>query len=152
MRISTIAFANLRRRKGKAFFLVSGIGIGIGTAVALLSLSGSLREEIGSQMDRFGANIVVTPHSDSLALDYGGVSVAGVSFDQHQLSNDDAAGVRRIPYRKRLSVVAPKLLGTVDVDGRRTLVAGVDFASELRLKKWWPLAGRAPESATYVLL
>lgn len=152
MRISTIAFANLRRRKGKAFFLVSGIGIGIGTAVALLSLSVSLREEIGSQMDQFGANIVVTPHSDSLALDYGGVSVAGVSFDQHQISNEDAAGILRIPYRKRLSVVAPKLLGTVEVDGRRTLVAGVDFASELRLKKWWRITGRAPESATDVLL
>lgn len=152
MRISTIAFANLRRRKGKALFLVSGIGIGIGTAVALLSLSGSLREEIGSQLDRFGANIVVTPHSDSLALDYGGVSVAGVSFDQHQLSNEDAAGILRIPYRKRLSVVAPKLLGTVDVDGRKTLVAGVNFASELRLKKWWRLTGRAPESANDVLI
>lgn len=152
MRISTIAFANLRRRKGKALFLVSGIGIGIGTAVALLSLSGSLREEIGSQLDRFGANIVVTPHSDSLALDYGGVSVAGVSFDQHQLSNEDAVGIQRIPYRKRLSVVAPKLLGTVDVDGRKTLIAGVKFASELRLKKWWRLTGRAPESANDVLI
>lgn len=152
MRIRTIAFANLRRRKGKALFLVSGIAIGIGTAVALLSLSGSLREEIGSQLDRFGANIVVTPHSDSLALDYGGISVAGVSFDQRQLSNEDTAGVLRIPYRKRLSVVAPKLLGTVEVDDRKTLVAGVDFASELRLKKWWRLTGRAPESATDVLL
>lgn len=152
MRISTIAFANLRRRKGKACFLVSGIGIGIGTAVALLSLSGSLREEIGSQLDRFGANIVVTPHSDSLALDYGGISVAGVSFDQHQLTNEDAAGVSRIPYRKRLSVVAPKLLGTVDVDGRKSVIAGVDFASELRLKKWWRLTGRVPESANDVLL
>ena len=152
MRISTIAFANLRRRKGKALFLVSGISIGIGTAVALLSLSGSLREEIGSQLDRFGANIVVTPHSDSLALDYGGISVSGVSFDQHKLSNEDAANILRIPYRKRLSVVAPKLLGTVEVDGRRTLVAGVDFASELRLKKWWRLTGRAPEAAADVLL
>ncbi|MBL0158902.1 MAG: ABC transporter permease [Bryobacterales bacterium] len=152
MRISTIAFANLRRRKGKALFLASGISIGIGTAVALLSLSGSLREEIGSQLDRFGANIVVTPHSDSLALDYGGISVSGVSFDQHQLSNEDAAGILRIPYRKRLSVVAPKLLGTVEVAGRKTLIAGVDFASELRLKKWWRLNGRAPESATEVLL
>ena len=152
MRISTIAFANLRRRKGKALFLVSGISIGIGTAVALLSLSGSLREEIGSQLDRFGANIVVTPHSDSLALDYGGISVSGVSFDQHQLSNEDAANILRIPYRKRLSVVAPKLLGTVEVDDRRTLVAGVDFASELRLKKWWRLTGRAPEAPADVLL
>ena len=152
MRISTIAFANLRRRKGKTLFLASGIAIGIGTAVALLSLSGSLREEIGSQLDRFGANIVVMPHSDSLALDYGGISVAGVSFDQHQLSNEDVAGISRIRYRKRLSVVAPKLLGTVEVDGRKALIAGVDFTSELRLKKWWRLTGRAPESATDVLL
>ena len=152
MRISTIAFATLRRRRGKACFLVSGIWIGIGTAVALLSLSGSLREEIGSQMDRFGANIVVTPHSDSLALDYGGISVAGVSFDQHQLTTDDAAGISRIPYRKRLSVIAPKLLGTVDVAGRKSVIAGVDFASELRLKKWWRLTGRVPQTSGEVLL
>ena len=152
MRISTIALANLRRRKGKVLFLVSGIGIGIGTAVALLSLSGSLRDEIGSQLDRFGANIVVTPHSDSLALDYGGISVAGVSFDQHQLSDADVAGISRIRYRKRLSVIAPKLIGTTEVDGRKTLIAGVDFSSELRLKKWWRLTGRPPESPTDILL
>jgi putative ABC transport system permease protein len=152
MRISTIALANLRRRKGKALFLMSGIGIGIGTAVALLSLSGSLRDEIGSQLDRFGANIVVTPHSDSLALDYGGISVAGVSFDQHQLSDADVAGISRIRYRKRLSVIAPKLIGTTEVDGRKTLIAGVDFSSELRLKKWWRLTGRTPESPTDILL
>ena len=60
MRISTIAFANLKRRKGKAVFLTVGIAIGIGTAVALLSLSSSIKEEIGSQLDRFGANIVST--------------------------------------------------------------------------------------------
>ena len=152
MRISTIALANLRRRKGKALFLMSGIGIGIGTAVALLSLSGALRDEIGSQLDRFGANIVVTPHSDSLALDYGGISVAGVSFDQHQLSDADVAGISRIRYRKRLSVIAPKLIGTTEVDGRKTLIAGVDFSSELRLKKWWRVTGRPPESPTDVLL
>ena len=50
MRISTIAFANLKRRKGKAAFLTIGIAIGIGTAVALLSLSSSIKEEIGSQL------------------------------------------------------------------------------------------------------
>ena len=76
MRVSTIAFANLKRRKGKALFLIAGIAIGIGTAVALLSLSGSIKEEIGSQLDRFGANIIIVPESNSLALDYGGISVS----------------------------------------------------------------------------
>lgn len=152
MRISTIALANLRRRKGRAAFLAAGIAIGVGTVVALLGLNSALREEIGSQMDRFGANIIVTPHSGNLALDYGGVSIAGVSFDQHQLSRDDIDRIRQIPYRKRLSTVAPKLLGSLDVEGRTALVAGVDFASELRLKRWWRISGRPPQGGKDVLL
>jgi putative ABC transport system permease protein len=152
MRIRTIAFANLKRRKGKAVFLTIGIAIGVGTAVALLSLSSSIKEEIGSQLDRFGANIVVVPQSNSLSLDYGGVSVSSVSFDVKQLTNADAESVLDIPYRNRISVVSPKLLGAVKVEGRDVLVAGVDFDSELTLKRWWHIAGRKPEKEQDVLV
>jgi putative ABC transport system permease protein len=152
MRISTIAVANLRRRRGKALFLTAGISIGIGTVVALLSLSGSIREEIGSQLDRFGANIVVVPQSNSLALDYGGISVSGVSFDVHQLTDEDAKRILQIPYRKRLSVVAPKLLSAVQVEGKQVLLAGVDFAAELRLKRWWHISGQKPQTEGDILL
>lgn len=152
MRISTIAFANLKRRKGKAIFLTIGIAIGVGTAVALLSLSSSIKEEIGSQLDRFGANIVVVPQSNSLSLDYGGVSVSSVSFDVKQLKNEDAANVLDIPYRNRISIVSPKLLGAVNVEGRDVLLAGVDFESELTLKRWWHIAGRRPEKEQELLV
>src|SRR5262245_13629028 len=152
MRVSTIAFANLKRRKGKAVFLTLGIAIGIGTAVALLSLSSSIKEEIGSQLDRFGANIVVVPQSNSLSLDYGGLSVSSVSFDVKQLRNEDARSVLDIPFRNRISNVSPKLLGAVDVGGREVLLAGVDFDSELTLKRWWHIAGRKPESERDLLV
>src|ERR1039457_5284688 len=110
MGISTLAFANLNLRKGKALFLAIGIAIGIGTVVALLSLSTSIQEEIGTQLDRFGANIVIVPESNSLALDYGGVTVPGVEFDVHQLHNDDVEKIRQIRYHDRLSVIAPKVV------------------------------------------
>jgi putative ABC transport system permease protein len=152
MRISTLALANLRRRRGRAAFLTAGIALGIGTVVALLGLNAALREEIGSQMDQFGANIVVTPHAGNLALNYGGVAVTGVSFDEHRLSNEDIGRIRQIPYRKRLSAVAPKLLGSLDVDGRNTIVAGVDFANELRLKRWWRITGGQPKSPKEILV
>lgn len=152
MRISTIAMANLKRRRDKALFLVIGISIGIGTAVALLSLSGSIKEEIGAQLDRFGANIVVVPQSNSLSLDYGGISVSGVSFDVHQLTNDDAKRILDIPYRNRLSFISPKLLNAVDVEGQQVLLAGVDFDSELKLKRWWHVSGHNPESDQDVLV
>jgi putative ABC transport system permease protein len=152
MRIRTIAFANLKRRKGKAVFLTIGIAIGVGTAVALLSLSSSIREEIGSQLDRFGANIVVVPQSNSLSLDYGGVSVSSVNFDVKQLRDEDANNVLDIPYRNRISIVSPKLLGAVKVEGRDVLIAGVDFESELTLKRWWHIAGRKPEKDQDILV
>jgi putative ABC transport system permease protein len=146
MRISTIAFANLKRRKGKAIFLIIGIAIGIGTAVALLSLSGSIKEEIGSQLDRFGANIVVVPQSNNLSLDYGGVSVSSVSYDVQQLKIEDAKNLLDIPYGNRLSLISPKLLGAVGVEGTEVLLAGVDFTSELTLKRWWHIVGHKPEA------
>jgi putative ABC transport system permease protein len=152
MRISTIAFANLKRRKGKAVFLIIGIAIGIGTAVALLSLSGSIKEEIGSQLDRFGANIVVVPQSNSLALDYGGVSVSSVSFDVQQLKTEDARNVLDIPYGNRISIVSPKLLGAVGVEGHEVLLAGIDFKNELTLKRWWHIVGRKPDAEADLLI
>jgi putative ABC transport system permease protein len=152
MRISTIAFANLKRRKGKALFLIIGISIGIGTAVALLSLSGSIKQEIGSQLDRFGANIVVVPQSNSLSLDYGGMAVSSVSFDVHQLTNEDAVHIRDIEYRDRLSIIAPKILSAVSVEGHEVLLGGVNFEDELNLKRWWHIVGQKPEAEDDLLV
>ena len=152
MRISTLAFANLNRRKGKALFLAIGIAIGIGTVVALLSLSASIQEEIGTQLDRFGANIVIVPQSNSLALDYGGVTVPGVEFDVHQLHNEDVAKIRQIRYHDRISVVAPKVVARSVAEGQQILLAGVDFRNELKLRRWWQITGQTPEHDQDLLL
>ncbi len=152
MRISTIALANLKRRKGKALFLTVGIAIGIGTVVAMLSLGASIQQEVGAQLDRFGANILIVPQSNSLALDYGGVSVPGVAFDVHQLQNDDIQRIREISYHDRLAVIAPKVLSAADVEGQQAVLAGVDFKQELKLRRWWSITGRQPEHEDDVLI
>jgi putative ABC transport system permease protein len=152
MRISTIAWANLRRRKSRAALLVAGVAIGIATAVALLTLSRSISEEIGLQLDQYGANIVVVPKSEQLALDYGGVSVAAAAFDVGELTDEDARRIREIPNANRLAVVAPKLLGAVEAEGRKVVVAGVDFESEYALKQWWRVVGRKPSGAGELLV
>lgn len=152
MRISTIAWANLRRRKSRAALLVAGVAIGIATAVALLTLSRSISEEIGLQLDQYGANIVVVPKSDQLALDYGGVSVAAAAFDVGELTDEDARRIREIPYANRLAVVAPKLLGAVETGGRKVVLAGVDFESEYALKRWWRVVGQKPAGTNELLV
>lgn len=145
MRISSIAWANLKRRKGKALFLIVGISIGIATVVALLTLSRLIKDEIGTQLDQFGANIIIVPQSNSMSLDYGGIAVSGVSLDAKQLKDEDARRVFDIPYHNRISVVAPKILGVSSIEQEQFLLAGVNFDPELKLKRWWRLVGQKPE-------
>lgn len=152
MRISTLALANLKRRKTKAAFLAVGIALGVGTVVALVGLGGSLQREIGTQMDRFGANIVIVPKGDNLALDYGGVRVSTVAVDAKELHDRDVDAAKAITYGNRLSAVAPKLLGAADIDGKRLMLAGVQFKEERVMKPWWRVEGRTPERGGELLL
>ena len=152
MRISSIAWANLKRRKGKAAFLVIGISIGIATAVALVTLSRVIKDEIGAQLDQYGANIIVVPQSNNLVLDYGGIAVSGVSLQVNHLKNEDTKRIFEIPYRNRISVVAPQILGVAEVEGRQALLTGVEFASELKLKRWWKLVGHLPQEQQDLLV
>ncbi|HWR37311.1 MAG TPA: FtsX-like permease family protein [Clostridia bacterium] len=133
-------------------FLSIGIAIGIATIVALLTLTSAIQEEIGSQLDQFGANIVIAPKSNNIALDYGGVAIPGVTFDVQELRDDDVQRIRSIAYHSRLSVIAPKVLSVAEVEGTQTLIAGVDFKSELRLKRWWRITGDQPTNAGDLLV
>ena len=75
MRLRTVAFSNLRRRKSRAAFLVAGLLVGIGTVVALLTLSQALTVQAQNNLETYGANIVVAPRTDGLSLSYGGVTL-----------------------------------------------------------------------------
>lgn len=151
MKLSTISFNNLKRRKGKAAFLVLGLAIGVATVVALSSLTRAMKSDIGDKMDQFGANIVVVPKAEDLDLSYGGLRVSTAAFDVKELTDDDAARIRTIHHSRNISAVAPKVLGVADVQGARAVVMGVRFPDELRIKQWWRLTGAPPKAAEDII-
>ncbi len=152
MKLRSISFNNLRRRKGKMIFLVLGLFIGIATVVTLISITESLSRDIEERLDRFGANIVMVPKSDDLSLSYGGVSVGGVSYRMTEFEEARIAEIRSIENSQNLGLVAPKVLGAAEIKGRSVLLMGVDFDQELNLKNWWQWDGRAPESELELLV
>lgn len=151
MRLSTISLNNLRRRKGKALMLMVGLAVGVATVVSMLAITEALRADTEKKIDQFGANILVVPKSDDLALSYGGVAV-GVSSTVQEMTDEEAASIRTIQDSQNISTVAPKLLGAVEVGGARALLVGVEFSEELRLKRWWSWEGRRPEGSGDLLL
>src|SRR4030065_1222071 len=85
MRLHHISLNNLRRRRGKTIFLIIGLLVGVPTVVALIALTGAMEEDIGKKLDELGANILITPKSRDLALNYGGIQLSGVSLDVQPL-------------------------------------------------------------------
>jgi putative ABC transport system permease protein len=152
MRLKDISINNLRRRKGKVFFLILGLTIGITTVVTLISVTRMMNEDISRKLDEFGANILIIPRSDDLSLSYGGMNIGGVSMDAQTLKDSDVSKIRQIQVRENVSTVSPKLIGVMEIEGKKVPLMGIRFEEELRLKKWWRIHGVEPKSRDEVLL
>ncbi|MEW6509832.1 MAG: ABC transporter permease [Bacteroidota bacterium] len=152
MRLIDIALRNIGRQKGKTAFLVLGLAIAVSTVVTLHSVSERMNAEVSASLDDFGANILILPKSDDLALSYGGMSVSDVAFDVRTLREKDIPLIRTIKNSDNISIVAPKLITAADLWGVRTLVVGVDFSQEKRLKRWWSVRGAFPDKPTEALV
>ncbi|MDI7261210.1 MAG: ABC transporter permease [Thermodesulfobacteriota bacterium] len=152
MKLRDISINNLRRRKGKVFFLILGLTIGITTVVTLISITRMMNEDIANKLDEFGANILILPRSDALSLSYGGMNVGGVAMDNQPLKDSDIPKIRQIEVRENISTVSPKLIGIAEIEGKRISLMGVQFQEEARIKKWWKVHGKFPKHQEEVLL
>ena len=145
MRLEHIVLHNLRRRKGRAVFLVIGLLIGVATVVTLLSLTDALGRRAQNELENFGANIIITPRSDELTLNYGGVQLGGVNLVAKEIEQENLVKIDEIPNRRNVATIGPKVLGTVEIEGQRVMMMGIDPTAELKLKRWWSIAGRSIE-------
>ena len=77
MNIRKLAWKNLLRRKSRAVFTGLGIFLGIATFVAISSITSQMEGAVQDQLDRFGANIVVSPRAEQLSLGFGDIALGG---------------------------------------------------------------------------
>ncbi|WP_020677939.1 ABC transporter permease [Geopsychrobacter electrodiphilus] len=143
MKLENIAINNLCRRKSRLAFLVAGLLIGVATVVTMISLSTTLTEDVQIKMENYGANIIITPHTDDIALSYGGINLGGVSLDSQEIRQADLVKINSIRNKGNIAAIAPKVLGAIEVNGQRVMLMGVDPAIEFKLKKWWTVNGQA---------
>lgn len=151
MKLESIAFNNLRRRKSRMAFLVIGLLIGIATVVTLISLTSAMSADVQKKMENYGANILITPRSDSLSLSYGGMTLGGVAVDPQEIAQADLAKIGTIRNHRNISLIAPKVLGAVQVGAVRVMLMGVDIDREFVLKRWWAING-APVTRDHQLV
>lgn len=139
MTLGDIAISNLRRRKGKAFFVLAGLLIGVSTVVALLSLVAAMKQDINHKLEMYGANILIVPRTENLSLSYGGLSLGGVSFEMQEIREEELENIKKIENAANVAALGPMVLVPVTVAGQRLLMAGIDFEAFRTLRPWWSL-------------
>ena len=139
MNLNAISIKNLMRRKGKAAFVLAGLVIGVSTVVGILSYVEAMTNDINHKLEKYGANILIVPKTENLALSYGGLSLGGVSFEMEEIRQKDLEKVGHIKNSANIAALGPLVLGVASVDRQKVLMAGVDFKAAQILKPWWKL-------------
>lgn len=152
MRLSNIAFRNVRRHLSRSALMVIAIAVTAGIVTTLFLVSRSAERDLANKVDEYGANIVVAPRSKELPLTYGGVQLGGITYDVEPLHMSDVEKILSIRNRENIARVAPKLVQRGEIDGTPVLVAGVRWEDELALKKWWRIRGAEPVADDEALL
>ncbi len=139
MNLNAISIKNLLRRKGKAAFVLAGLVIGVSTVVGIISYVEAMTNDINHKLEKYGANILIVPKTENLALSYGGLSLGGVSFEMEEIRQKDLEQIGTIKNSANIAALGPLVLGVAPVGQQKVLMAGVDFQAAQILKPWWKL-------------
>ena len=156
MNLFDIILHGVRRQKGKKAFLAAAMVLCLATVLTLASFVSIQRSVLEREFDEYGANIVITPKTDDLILSYGGVSLSGIVTRLTEIPRGEIDAIRTIHEAKNIWAVSPKLIGVVAVSSSAgpvdALLVGVEFEEEGKIKAWWEIEGRFPETGGDVLL
>lgn len=151
MRMWDMVWKRLQRRRGKALFVLLGLLVGVGAGVGFLSLTRALRLEIQHKMELYGANILISPDTEELSLSFGGMTIGAVSLDVKELHENDLKALSTIPNARNIAAVGPMLLGTLEYEGTKVILVGMDFGGLGALRPWWKIRGEYPTYGQVIL-
>lgn len=143
-----ILSASLRHQRVRLGTAALAMALGSALISGLLNLSGDIGGQVGRELRAYGANVVVRPREQSLAVGSGGMEFGAVG-GAGTIAEGDLASVRGV---EGVIGVAPYLYAVVQAEGQPVVLAGVDLAEARKINPWWQAQGRWPESAGEILV
>lgn len=153
MNIFTIPLKNIRRKILRSCIILFIFSVGVVSVVSLYKVSKVVSHTLEEKLNKFGANIVINPKSESLSINYGGVNLGNILYEIKYLELPPLIDkIRNIKYKNNISAIAPKLVVVKEINGKKIGVVGVDFAEELKIKNYWNIKGYLPHNKNELLV
>lgn len=155
MNLFDITLSSLKRQKSKKAFLLIAMVLSITTVLTLYTFTASQTNKIESQFDEYGANIIITPKTDTLSLSYGGISFNEV-VSIEEINKDELTNISSIKDIASIRAISPKLVGAVSVTTKSTqqmvVIVGTDFGEAFKVNGWWDDTNNVPENDNDIII
>ena len=124
------------KRKSRIAIAVLSVIIGAAIATALLSVSMDVREKVGYEFRKYGANLMVVPKSDTIEVGFPGVDFGTVT-EQKYINESDLWKIKKIYWRNNVLGFAPFLYQIVRIgegeNEQEVVLSGTYFNKDIEI-------------------
>jgi putative ABC transport system permease protein len=159
-----LLYQSFHRQQRRKLLAAVAITLGVTLATAMIVVGVNVGDKISGELRSFGANIVLSPKDDSLAVNVGGVDLRP-AMQTAFLKESELPRMKGIFWGHNIKAYSPMLNTTVGVEGKAVQLMGTYFAREAKFgnqsfttgvketHRWWQVQGRWPqEDAPEILL
>lgn len=134
LRLIKETFFRRKRRVALAFLAVL---LGASLVSALLTIYGDISGKMSRELRSFGANILVTPVSQSLQMEIGGISYSPPG-ERAFIDERDLPKIKTIFWKNNITGFAPFLSAVARVEGQPVVMTGTWFEKKIAIPELAP--------------
>lgn len=154
-----VVYESFRRQRRRKLLAGVAIALGVSVATAMIAVATDIGDKINRELRTYGANLVVTPDSDTLDIEIGGVNLKPAGAGAF-LKEADLPKIKGMFWRHNIVGFAPMLPVNVMLDGRQVALVGTYFNKDFKygndayqtgvqtVYPYWKVNGAWPKDAS----
>ena len=148
MKLYQMVAKDVMRRKKRVLYTSLGVVIGTMTVVGILTIALAGEVKIYSQLEKYGANLMIIPAISNIDVQLGDLSLGTLTVGENYIPEETLPQIRQIADGKirealdikdegNIATLAPKLYMNTEMKGISVMVVGVEPQAESEIKTWW---------------
>src|SRR5689334_23153199 len=126
-----IVYESFRRQRRRKLLAGIAIALGVCVATAMIAVATDIGDKINRELRTYGANLVVTPDTDTIDVELGGVNMKPAG-DSAYLNESDLPNIKGMFWRHNVVGFAPVLPVNTTLNGRDVTLLGTYFHKDLK--------------------
>lgn len=126
-----VVYESFRRQRRRKLLAGVSIALGVAVATAMIAVATDIGDKINRELRTYGANLVVTPDTDTLDVEIGGVNLKPAG-DGAFLNEADLPKIKGTFWAHNITAFTPVLPVNVTVNGKETALVGTYFNKQMK--------------------